>query len=55
MQKSCDNLAKVHKIIQGRVEETAVSLAAILEQAKVSEDEYMSAVKVTKHGRSVVL
>ena len=55
MQKSCDILAKVHKIIEGRVEETAVSLAAILEQAKVSEDEYMSAVKVTKHGRSVVL
>ena len=48
-------MAKVHKIIEGRAEETAVPLAAILKQAKVSEDEYMSVVKVTKHGRSVVL
>ena len=55
MQKSCDILAKVHKIIEGRVEETTVPLDAILEQARVTEEEYMSAVKVTKHGRSVVL
>ena len=55
MQKSCDILAKVHKIIEGRVKETTVPLDAILEQARVTEDEYMSAVKVTKHGRSVVL
>ena len=55
MQKSCDILAKVHKIIEGRVEETAVPLNVILEQARVTGEEYMSAVKVTKHGRSVVL
>ena len=32
-----------------------MTLDAILEQAKVTVDEYMSAVKVTKCGRSVVL
>ena len=55
MQKSCDTLARVHKIIEGNTEETPITLDAILEQAKVTEDQYMSAVKVTKHGHSVVL
>ena len=32
-----------------------MTLDVILEQAKVTEDQYMSAVKVTKHGHSVVL
>ena len=55
MQKSCDILARVHKIIEGKTEETPMTLDTILEQAKVTEDQYMSAVKVTKHGCSVVL
>ena len=55
MQKSCDTLARVHKIIEGNTEETPITLDVILEQAKVTEDQYMSAVKVTKHGSSVVL
>ena len=48
-------MAKVHKIIGGRVEEATVPLDVILEQARVTEDEYMSAAKVTKHVHSVVL
>ena len=48
-------MARVHKIIEGKTEETPMTLDVILEQAKVTEDQYMSAVKVTKHGHSVVL
>ena len=44
MQKSCDILAKVHEIIEGNTEETPVPLDVLLEQAKVTEDEYMSAI-----------
>ena len=37
MQKSCDILARVHKIIEGQTEETPMTLDMILEQAKITE------------------
>ena len=50
LQNSCDILTKVHKAIERISEETPMTLAAILEEVKVTADEYMSAVKVTKRG-----
>ena len=55
LQNSCDILAKVHEAIERITEEKPMPLAAILEEVEVTADEYMSAVKVTKRGCSVVL
>ena len=55
LENSCAILGKVHQLIEKNTGEKHVGLEEILRQANVSVEEYMSAVKLTKRGRGIVL
>ena len=52
LKSSQEILAKVHKALEG---DQDITLEELLQKANVAEDQYIESLKVTRHGKNIIL